>query len=354
MNLNSAAEIEKYDTGKVLQSVNELPSQVEQTWEEMKKIELPEKYRKAERVVICGMGGSALGGRMVDFLFSEGVRGPIEVYTGYHVPQYADNKTLVVLSSYSGNTEETVECLYEALERNSLIFGISAGGKLAELLKKESLPSYIFNPKHNPSGQPRMSLGYSFTSILALLNRTGFITVSEEEITAAVDTLKKLIKDYGVNSPVEENIAKKIADDFFGKVPVIIASEHLLGVAHAFKNQLNENSKTFSLLFDIPELNHHLMEGLKNPSQAREFFKFIFFESDLYSEGVFKRYPLTAEVIEKNGFPYNLYPLRSPTKLEQVFEVLIFGSFVSFYLAYLYQEDVSKIPWVDYFKSKLG
>lgn len=353
MNLNSAAEIEKYDIGKVLRSIKELPLQVEQAWEEMSKINLPEKYKDARQVVICGMGGSALGGRMVDSLYSEAVRGPIEVYTGYHVPQYADGKTLVILSSYSGNTEETIDCFYEALEKNSLVFGLSAGGKLAELLRKEDLPNYIFEPKHNPSGQPRMSLGYSFTSILALLNRTGFITITEEAIKTTILSLKDFISEYGAGSASEKNIAKKLADDLFGKLPVLIASEHLLGVAHAFKNQLNENSKTFSLLFEIPELNHHLMEGLKNPSRAREILKFLFFESNLYSDGVCKRYPLTREVVEKNGYSYNVYPLRSSTKLEQVFEVLALGSFVSFYLAYLYQEDVSKIPWVDYFKEKL-
>ncbi len=353
MNLNSAAEIEKYDIGKVLQSIKELPLQMEQTWEEMSKMNLSEKFKDARQVVICGMGGSNLGGRIVDSLFSETVRGPIEIYTSYHVPRYADNKTLVVLSSYSGNTEETIECFYEALERKSLVFGITTGGKLAELFKKESLPYYLFAPKHNPSKQPRMSLGYSLMTILALMNHTGFITLTEEEIKTAITTLKKFIDDYGAGSPVEQNIAKKLAGDLFGKLPVLIASEHLFGVAHAFKNQLNENAKTFSLLFDIPELNHHLMEGLKNPSQAREILKFLFFESNLYSDGVNKRYPLTREVIEKNGYPYNLYPLRSSTKLEQVFEVLALGSFVSFYLAYLYQEDVSKIPWVDYFKEKL-
>jgi glucose/mannose-6-phosphate isomerase len=353
MNLNSVPDIEKYDVGKVLQSIKELPLQVEQTWKEMKKIEMPEKYKQASRVVICGMGGSALGGRMVDSLFSESVRGPIEVYTGYHVPQYADDKTLVVLSSYSGYTEETIECFYQALEKKSLVFGITTGGKLATLLKKESCPSYIFNPKHNPSNQPRMSLGYSFGTILYLMNRTGFVTITDEEMESTLTTLKKFIKEYGADFPIEENVAKKIADELFGKVPVIIASEHLVGVAHAFKNQLNENAKTFSLLFDIPELNHHLLEGLKNPSRTREILKFIFFESNLYSDGAAKRYPLTREIVEKNGYPYSIYPLRSATKLEQVFEILAFGSLISFYLAYLYQEDTSQIPWVDYLKSKL-
>jgi glucose/mannose-6-phosphate isomerase len=299
------------------------------------------------------MGGSALGGRMVDHLFSETVRGPIEVYTGYHIPQYANEKTLVVISSYSGNTEETIECFYQAMEKNSLIFGITSDGKLSKLLKKEKTPCYIFEPKHNPSNQPRMSLGYSFATILHLMTRTGFITITDEQVEKILNTLKKYIKEYGVDFPLEENVAKKIADELFAKVPVLVASEHLIGAAHTFKNQLNENAKTFSLLFDIPELNHHLLEGLKNPSPAKQVLKFLFFESNLYSDGAAKRYPLTCEIIEKNGYPYIIYPLRSETKLEQVFEILAFGSYISFYLAYLYQEDVSKIPWVDYFKERL-
>jgi len=354
MDLNSAQEIKSYDKDGILTSIRELSSQVEQAWAEMSKISLPDNYRNVSQVVICGMGGSALGARMVDALYSTSVRGPIEFYTDYHVPQYANEKTLVILSSYSGTTEETINCFYETIERKALPFGITTGSTLGKLFEKEGLPFYEFDPIHNPSNQPRMSLGYSFTSILSLLNKTGFITISDEEIEKAVLTLKGLLADYDIDLPIEENLAKRTAANFYAKVPVLIASEHLIGACHAFKNQLNENAKTFSLLFDIPELNHHLMEGLKNPSQGREIFKFLFFESDLYSEGVNKRYPLTQEVIEKNGYPFSIYPLRSETKLEQVLEILAFGSFTSFYLAFLYKEDLAKIPWVDYFKEKMA
>lgn len=353
MDLNSVPEIKNYDRDGVLASIRELPLQIEQTWEEMAAITLPENYRNISEVVICGMGGSALGARMVDALYSTSVRGPIEFYTDYHVPDYANENTLVVLSSYSGSTEETISCFYEAVGKKALPFGITTGSTLAKLFSEQKLPFYQFDPIHNPCNQPRMSLGYSLTSILSLLNKTGFITISDEEIKKAISTLKTFITDYDIDFPIEENLAKKIATHFYSKVPVLIASEHLIGACHAFKNQLNENAKTFSLLFDIPELNHHLMEGLKNPSRGREIFKFLFFESDLYSEGVNKRYPLTQEVIEKNGYPFTIYPLRSETKLEQVFEILAFGSFTSFYLAFLYKEDLAKIPWVDYFKEKL-
>ncbi|MGB6882086.1 MAG: SIS domain-containing protein, partial [Microgenomates group bacterium] len=108
-----------------------------------------------------------------------------------------------------------------------------------------------------------------------------------------------------------------------------------------------------SNLFDLPELNHHLMEGLKLPPKAKEVLHFLFFESKLYTDRVFKRYSITQEVVEKNSVEHSVYSVRSETKPEQVFELLALSSFVTFYLAVLSGTDPSPIPWVDYFKAKL-
>ena len=137
------------------------------------------------------------------------------------------------------------------------------------------------------------------------------------------------------------------------KVIILIASGHLVGVTHAFKNQLNENSKAFSVLFDLPELNHHLLEGLRFPIRTRGLFHFVIIKSDLYKKDILKRIKLTDDVIEKNGFECTIYPMMTETKLLQIFETVVFGSFVSFYLAMLYGINPSEIPWVDYFKEEL-
>jgi len=352
--LDDVALYKKIEETKVLLSIKLLADQVEQAWDEVMKMEMSEGCSLAKNVVVCGMGGSALGGRIVDSLKQQKARTPIEVFTENHLPKYVGRDTLVVVSSYSGNTEETLNAYDEAKAREALVFGIATGGKLAELLEKNGDSKYIIDPKNNPSGQPRLGLGYSIAAILAVLSKCEFIVNSDEEMREAIKTLRKLLSDFAPERDVNANVAKKLAWELRDKAIFMVASEHLVGVAHAVKNQLNETAKTFSGLFDLPELNHHLMEGLRNPAPIREHMKFLMFESELYDERIKMRYPITKEVLVKNEVNVIAYEVGARARLGQVFEVLALGSFLSLYLAVLYDVDPSVIPWVDYFKQKLA
>ncbi|KKQ43116.1 MAG: Bifunctional phosphoglucose/phosphomannose isomerase [Microgenomates group bacterium GW2011_GWC1_37_8] len=342
---------EKYKL--IADSIRAYPLQFKQAWIEVNSLYIPDDYKEIDNVILCGMGGSALGARIIDSLIQDRLRIPFEIYTEYYVPNYVNEKSLVIASSYSGTTEETLNATYEALNRGAKVFGITTGGKLAEVLKENNIPGYIFNPINNPSNQPRMSLGYSIAAALAILTKLGFINVLEEEIDNAVSVMNETLTSYHENTRQDNNLAKIYSTKLIGKIPVIIASEHLTGTAHAIKNQLNENSKTFSLVFDIPEANHHLMEGLINPKKIRELLVFIFIKSSLYSKRVLKRYPITLDVVEKNGLECHVYSPYSQQKLSQVFETFIFGSMVAFNLAKEYKVNITEIPWVDYFKEKM-
>lgn len=351
--LDNLAQMEKLDKQGVVSSILHLPNQIEQAWEESSKIEFPPQYHHTKKVIIAGMGGSALGGRVVKALFSDKLRGPVEVCTEYKLPNYVGPDTLVILSSYSGNTEETLSAAEDALEAKASAVVIAAGGKLAELAKEKNLPSYIFVPHENPSNQPRMALGYSVVSIMAILSSCGFIPLTDQIVEEVIAFLKDLVIELGPRTPSVKNEAKTLAKHLKNKIPALISSEHLFGVAHAVKNQFNENAKTFTVSFDIPELNHHLMEGLKFPPEASGVLHFLFFESNLYSDKIQKRYSITMDVIAKNNHHYSAYNLKSENKITQAFEMLTFGSFVGFYLSMLYGIDPAPIPWVDYFKEKL-
>jgi glucose/mannose-6-phosphate isomerase len=354
MNLDSQTKIEKFDKGKILASIRMLPDQMEQAWEEIKKIKLPGECSNANNVVVCGMGGSALGGRIIDSLLADRVRVPIEIFTQYNVPNYVNSKTLVLASSYSGNTEETISMVKQAMDKKARIIGVSTGGKLEELLKKNSHPIYVLNPKANPSSQPRMGLGYSISATLAILARCGFIHLTDDEFYKLAVMTRAFIKELDQDIPAHENLAKTFSKKIHRKAVMLISAEHLEGAAYAFKNQLNENSKAFSAHYSLPELNHHLLEGLKFPIGSRGIFHFLILSSNLYNKRVIKRLKLTKDVIEKNAHSVSVYPTKSKTKLSQIFEILTFGSFVSFYLAMLYGINPNEIPWVDYFKKKLA
>lgn len=351
-NISTTSLEDKYKL--VADTIRLYPNQLKQSWDDINYLHIPESYKNIENIIFCGMGGSALGARMVKAFAFDRLRVPIEIVNGYNIPGYANDKSLVVVSSYSGTTEEIIECTYQALKNNLKIFGISTGGKLAEILAKEKKPSYVINPTYNPSNQPRMSFGYALGATLALFKKLVILNVSSEEIDDAISVSFSLLTEYHENAPVEKNLAHSFARSLKGRLPVLVASEHLVGTVYTIKNQFNENAKTFSFLFDIPELNHHLMEGLKNPEKQRGILKFIMFSSDLYSERIRRRYPVTANVLEKNMIDHAVYKVRSEKRLSQVFETLIFGSFVVFYLTKLYKIEPLGIPWVDYFKEQLA
>jgi glucose/mannose-6-phosphate isomerase len=353
-NLDNKEEIKKADTGNILDSIRLLPDQANQAWNEVKEIKVPTSYKEVENVVLCGMGGSSLGGRIVHSFASSRLRVPLEIITDYKIPNYVGHKTLLVACSYSGGTEETITCLKEGIKMKAKVFSITTNGELTKLSEARNVPHYTFLPKYNPSGQPRLALGYATFSLLSLLNSLGLITYSDDEVKETLSALKSKIEEFDTDKKEAENLAKRMAQKFYQRAMVLVASEHLIGSSHTFKNQLNENAKNFSVLFDLPELNHHLMEGLKFPSKAKDILTFLFIESELYSERVKKRYPLTIDVVEKNGYQALTYKTNTESKMAQAAEIFAFSSFMSFYLSYLNQVDSSKIPWVDYFKEKLS
>lgn len=352
--LGNDQKIKEIDRSGVLSSIELLPFQIKQAWDEVFRIRIPAEFKKVRDIVVAGMGGSALGARIIDSLSFEVLDVPLEIVNGYHLPAYADKDSLVIISSYSGNTEETVSCCLEAIKRKCQIFVICTGGKLGKLAKNKNLPAYIFRPKFNSSKQPRLGLGYSITAQLALLSKAGLVRLSQAQISEVINYLDNLKANLTITSSSKKNLAKKAALSLRDKIIVFFSAEHLIGAAHAAKNMLNESSKAFAVRFSIPEANHHLLEGLSFPIENQKVLKFLFLESDFYDPEIKKRIRVTKEVIEKNGLPHQSLKIKGRTRLMQVFETIYLGGFISFYLAILYRVDPAPIPWVDFFKKKLA
>ncbi len=340
-NMITPQQIKKLDKSNLLGSIDLLSKQCAEAWREVKKIKIPTAYRGVENIVVSGMGGSALGGHLIQSLFTDNLRCPVEVVRGYNLPAYVGPKTLLILSSYSGNTEETLAAAVEGKKRRAKIIGLATGGKLAKFLRDNNYPSYIFKPTYNPSNQPRMGLGYSIFGQLGLLAKCGLLKTEEQEINQAIVLLNR-----------KDGTAKTFAEKLKNKIPIIVASEFLTGNAHVLTNQINENAKCFAAYFELPELNHHLMEGLKNPD-AKKNLIFVLINSNLYHPRNQKRYKILKEVLQKNKINFAEYQPKAKTELQQSTEALLFGSYASFYLAMLYNLDPAPVPWVDFFKKRL-
>lgn len=351
--LDNLQKIAKLDKSNLGNSASELHLQIQQTWSELSMLKLDKKYKNIKNVVINGMGGSAIGGHIIKSLYKSEMKIPIEVISSYSLPENINKNSLVILSSYSGNTEEPLFSAELAIKRKAKILGITSGGKLKKLCEKNNIPYFLINPKHNSCGQPRMGLGYSIVGQLGLLSKCGIIKISKKEINAIIKHLENLNKTWGVENLTQNNEAKKIATELYQKIIILVGSEFLSGNVHAFSNQLNEGSKTFATYFILPEINHHLMEGLAHPKNNSKILKFLFFNSKLYHTRNQKRYEITKDVVVKNNITFVEYLPTGKTKLEQSFEILLLGSYVNFYLAMLNNIDPSLIPWVDYLKKHL-
>lgn len=330
------------DPKNVLGSVEMFLDQCEQIWNEAKKLEVPEDYKSCQNIIVCGMGGSAYGGYVASALFKDQLKVPLLSNNDYHLSAFVNEQTLAILSSYSGGTEEVLSCQKEALEKNLKIIGIAGGGILADFLKQNN--GLVFDPKFNPSGQPRLGMGYMVLGIAAILNKLGMIAISDGEVSKALSEVRG-------NQEQIKTAAKQLAEEIYGSIPVIFSAEFLQGNAHILRNQFNETSKSFSAFSPLPELNHHLMEGLKNPPDKKLLVLFI--SSDLYSDKLKKRVELTKDVVFKNDIKWGEYQPKGSSKLSQVLNVLSFGGFLTYYLAMLYGQDPSLIPWVEYFKEQL-
>jgi len=222
---------------------------------------------------------------------------------------------------------------------------LTKGGPLAEFAKDNHIPAYIFDGKLNPAGVPRLGNGYTILGLIGLLNQTGVIDIEEKEITNAIDRLHEKFTDIKHEAEADYKL-------FSQQIPIIIAAEHLSGNAQILRNQFNETSKSFSAHFLIPDLNHHLMEGLQFPDTAP--LHFIFLTTSNYSEKIRQRFELTKQVILENKYPVHTFETSGQTVYDDFLETLQYGSFLTLYLALEYKQNPAINPWVDWFKNQLA
>ncbi len=328
----------------VLKSINFFPKQIKDSFERSLLISLPKEYQQVKNIVACGMGGSRFPHYIVKELFKEEIKIPYIINDDYNLPGFVNNETLVILTSYSGTTEEVLAVGKKAYDKKAKIIGISNNGELKDFITEINVPGYFFDPVFNPSGQPRIGFGYLIGGILGLLFNLEALNYKKNEIILAVDN---------INSKEIEKEAEQMAKRIFNKYPYYVVSEFLTGIGNAIANQTNETAKSISSFRVIPELNHHLMEGLKNPQELKKIAVFIFFFSKLFSSSIQKRFWITKEIMEKNNIETLWYELKGQNKVVQAFELMSFGNYLTMYLSALYGEDPSAIPYVDYFKKKL-
>lgn len=343
-NFTDTNEVRKIDPQDTLGSTELVVKQCQAAWEEVHKLTLPQNIGEIKNIVCCGMGASIYGGLVLKSLLGRNAQYPLEIVSDYHIPAYVNEHTLVILTSYSGTTEETLSCAHEAKAAGAKMLIITKGGPLADFAKTNNQIAYIFDPKLNPAGVPRLGNGYTIVGLLGILSRLGIIDLEEKEMSDSLIRLAEKQKDIK---------ARAMADfeKFETKIPVIIAAEHLMGNAQILRNQCNETSKTFSCFFMVPDLNHHLMEGLKFPVNSP--LQFILLQTENYAPKIQQRMTLTTDVIKQNNHEVFSFTTSGSTVYEDFFEVLVYGSYLTLFLGLAHDQNPAINPFVDYFKEKL-
>ncbi len=346
IDLNNIEEIKRLDPQDTIGSTEKLADQMEAAWHQVQNIEVPSDYSSVANIVFCGMGASIYGALVFKALAGENNKYPTEYVSDYHLPKFVNNNTLVVLTSYSGTTEEVLSCAHEALEMGAKMLILTKGGPLSEFAKEHNIPSYIFDGVLNPAGVPRLGNGYTILGLLGLLSKAGIFHIEEPEIARAISDLRENVQDV-------KNKAMADAHKYIGKLPIVIAAEHLSGNAQILRNQFNETSKTFSAFYLVPDLNHHLMEGLQFPQPTN--LQFILLNSNHYSEKIQKRMRLTSDVIKQNNQEVVTEDFVAwSSKFGDFLMALSYGCYLTLYMGLLYEQNPAVNPWVDWFKNELA
>ncbi len=306
-------------------------------------------YRKPEAVIVAGMGGSAIGGELLKDWARDKVNVPIEVNREYLLPAYADEKTLVFIISYSGETEESLSVFLDALRRRCMIFCISSGGSLIEFSKKLHV-SHLQIPSGMP---PRAALPYLFSPLPLILAKIGLVSSVQSEFSEAIKTLEKVSYENSPEKAVDENFSKRLALGVCGTMPIIYGFGFYRAVSQRFKQQFNENSKIPSKWDVFPELNHNEIVGWERADKLATCFSTVFIRDEDEPEETRLRIEITKELIQKNVAKiFEVWSL-GESKLAKMLSTILIGDFTSVYLAVLRGVDPTPVRTISLLKDKM-
>ena len=350
INLDDSQVFQKLDPEGMLARMSELPWQCEQAWQTAMSFNLPADYSGVDKVVILGMGGSAIGGDLISSLAASEARIPVLVHRDYNLPAFVDNRTLVIASSYSGNTEETLSAFEQALGTGAKKLVSTTGGKLKAIAEDKGIPFSLITYK----AQPRAALGFSALPILGFLQKLGFLSDKSTDVAETVKVLRELIKKMDEKAPLSRNPAKQLAERLYGCLPVIYGTGILTEVAHRWKTQVNENSKAWAFYEVFPELNHNAVVGYQFPKELASKIKVIMLQSPSFNQRIQLRYQVTTELLKRAGVEYEFVEGEGKSHLSQMMSLILFGDYASYYLAILYHIDPSPVEVINYLKERLA
>ena len=346
--IESVEAIKKADPGDMLTKIKDLPLQIKDAWKIVTAATLPPAYGDVRNITVLGMGGSAIGGEFAGALLGDELKVPLDVHRDYGVPGYVGRDSLVIASSFSGNTEETLSGFDEAKKRGAKILAITTGGRLADEAKALRLPLITFGYH----AQPRAALGYSLTLVMGALTKLGLVRDMGKDIEAALADVAKL--EERVHEGARTNDAKKMAIELTGKIPVIYGAGVMGVMARRVKDQWNENAKNWAHYDVMSELNHNAVVGFPHPAIARDAQVVLLLRSKRDNPRHKLRFDVTKELLDRSQIPHKDLQFDGGSMLSEVLQMTYFTDYVSFYVSLLNGADPSPVTSIDYLKDRLA
>jgi glucose/mannose-6-phosphate isomerase len=350
LDLDDASVYRRFDKSGMLGHLHAFPGECRRAWQKVQEFETPSGYADLSNVVILGMGGSAIGGDILRRLAMAESRVPVWVHRDYGLPAFVDGSTLVIASSYSGNTEETLSAFTESLRTPARKLVITSGGRLRELAQKEGITVYTVDYQ----APPRAALPHTFVPLIGIFQKLNLLADKSVDMRKAIDILDRLSGQFAETVPLASNPAKQLASRLRGRITIIYGAEVLTEVAQRWKAQFNENSKAWAFFETFPELNHNAVVGYEFPPEAKERIVVVMLRSPSSNPRTLLRYQATSELLARAGISYELVESEGDSALAQALGLVLLGDYVSFYLAVLNQVDPTSVDAINFVKQYLA
>jgi len=348
--LDQLTRIEKLDQKDMHGLLASFPLQLEKSIALTHSFPLPVwKNFKFENIVLAGMGGSAIGGELIRSYLTYQLKIPFRICRHYLLPSFINQNSLVLVSSYSGNTEETLSAYAMAKKRKAKIIALTSGGKLYQQAKSDKIPVLLV-PGRLP---PRAALGYSLGALLILFSRLGLIKNQTGLIKEASSFLAKQSKKYEKGTVTSKNPAKGLAIQIHQKIPIIYSgNDYFDSVAVRWKQQICENAKNLAFVNFFPELNHNELVGWQSDNLKPDFTVLFLKDKDDHKR-IKARMDIVKEIIESQMIEVIEIESRGKSLLSRMLYLIQLGDWTSYYLAILNGVDPTPIKVIDYLKSQL-
>jgi len=348
--LDNSAAYQSIDPQGMTARIRDLPRQCRAAWQEAQALALPDDYRDIDKVVILGMGGSAIAGDFLRCLVA--LESPVPIFSNrdYELPLLVDGRTLLIASSYSGNTEEVLSSFERGLGTGAKKVVITTGGKLLAAARANGVPAFVFHYE----SEPRAALGYSFMPLLAIAQKVGIVADKSGDVDEAIAVMEALTARIDQKAPLARNPAKQLAERLHQRLPVVYGADILAEVARRWKGQLNETSKMWCFYEELPEADHNAVVGYGLPKEIAVRAFVVFLRAPSIHPRILLRYDLTRTALEEAGVESTTVDAEGKSPLAQMMSATLFGDWVSLYLAILNEVAPAPTTPIDKLKERLA